>query len=161
MYLMVKNNMRGGIATISHRYARPIILWWRGTTPLNSQVLFYMQMQIICMSAPLPVEQEITDFNLMDIPFDSDMGYIIECDLTYFERLRHLHNDYPMAHNHLAVSPDMLSDVCNEIEAPKRKPTKKLIEITSATIEICNFTLNTGSLSRKSTELFHLRKVLG
>jgi len=63
----------------------------------------------------------------MDIPFNSDTGYIIECDLTYPESLHHLYNDYPMAPDHLTVSPDMLSDFCDEIKAPKRKPTKKLV----------------------------------
>ena len=63
----------------------------------------------------------------MDIPFDSDTGYIIKCDLTYPESVRHLHNNYPMAPDHLTVSPDMRSNFCNEIKAPKRKPTKKLV----------------------------------
>ena len=77
------------------------------------------------MSAPLPVgnfrfltERENTDFNLVVIAVNSDTGYIIECDLTYPKSLHHLHNDYPMAPEHLTVSPDMLSDICNEIKVP-------------------------------------------
>ena len=45
MYLMVENNMRGGIATISHRYARannPMVEGYDPSKPTT-------QMQIICM----------------------------------------------------------------------------------------------------------------
>ena len=50
MYLMVENNMRGGIATISHRYApanNPLVEGHDTSKPTS-----FMS---ICMSAPLPV----------------------------------------------------------------------------------------------------------
>ena len=76
----------------------------------------------------------------MDILFDSDTGYIIKCDLTYPESLRHLHNNYPMAPDHLTVSPDMRSDFCNEIKAPNWKPTKKLVpNLYDKTNYVCHY----------------------
>ena len=48
----------------------------------------------------------------MSIPSHGDTGYIVECDLKYPSELHDLHSDYPMAPEHLTVSPDMLSDFC-------------------------------------------------
>jgi len=62
------------------------------------------------MSELLPVRQfrfleqhEIENFDLMSIPADAETGYILECDLAYPETLHQLHNDYPMAPEHLTV----------------------------------------------------------
>jgi len=59
----------------------------------------------------------------MNIPTDSDTGYIIECDLTCPESLHQHHSDYPLAPEHLTVSPDMLSNFCNIILTPNWTPT--------------------------------------
>jgi len=61
-------------------------------------------------------QDEISDFYIMDIPTHGDTGYIVECDLQFPSELHELHSDYPMAPEHLNVSPDMLSDFCNEIK---------------------------------------------
>ena len=69
------------------------------------------------MSEPLPVgnfrflsEQEISDFDVMTVPADGPVGYILECDLSYPEHLHDEHSDYPMAPEHVTVTFDMLSD---------------------------------------------------
>jgi len=86
------------------------------------------------MSQPLPVgnfrflsQEEISDFDVMKIPTHGDTGYIVECDLKYPSELHDLHSDYPMAPEHLTVSPDMLSDFCREIKAKNWKPMQKLV----------------------------------
>ena len=38
------------------------------------------------------------------------MGYILEVDLEYSEKLHLLHNDYPLAPEKRAIPYDMLSD---------------------------------------------------
>ena len=53
----------------------------------------------------------------MSVPSQGDTGYIVECDLKYPPELHDLHSDYPMAPEHLIVSPDMLSNFCHEIKA--------------------------------------------
>ena len=60
---------------------------------------------------PLPVGyfrfltvEEISQFRLDEVEPDSDVGYIIECDLKYPAHLHDLHNDYPMAPEQLTVS---------------------------------------------------------
>jgi len=79
MYLMVENNMQVGIATISHRYAQPNNPLVEGYDPSKpTSFILYADANNLyggAMNAPLPVgnfrfltEQEIADFNLMDIP---------------------------------------------------------------------------------------------
>ena len=84
------------------------------------------------MSQPLPVgnfrflsQEEIADFDVMKITTHGDTGYIVECDLKYPPELHDLHSDYPMATEHLTVSPDMLSDFCHEIKAEKLETDAK------------------------------------
>jgi len=44
------------------------------------------------------------------------MGYIIECDLKYPDKLHELYTDYPLAPKHFTVSPDMRNDLCSKIK---------------------------------------------
>ena len=43
------------------------------------------------------------------------MGYFLEVDLKYSDKLHELHNDYPLAPEKLAVSSDMLSKYWKKI----------------------------------------------
>ena len=43
------------------------------------------------------------------------IGYLLEVDLDYSDKLHELHNDYPLAPEKLAVSSDMLSNYCKRI----------------------------------------------
>jgi len=51
-------------------------------------------------------EWEIKTIDLDKVSADSETGYIIECDLQYPIELHDLHNDYPMAPEHLTVTRD-------------------------------------------------------
>jgi len=138
MYLMIENNMRGGIATISHRHARannPLVEGYDPSQP-NSYITYLDANNLYgtAMSEPLPVgnfpflsQAEIADFDLMSIPAHSDTGYIVECNLEYPENLHDLHSDYPLAPEHLTVSSDMLSEFCNQIKGQNWASSKKLI----------------------------------
>jgi len=86
------------------------------------------------MSNPLPVgkfqflsETEIDHFDLMSIPSDGDMGYLIECDLIYPDHLHPLHSDYPSAPENLIVNVEMLSPVVSQFIDKEWKSLKKLI----------------------------------
>ena len=55
------------------------------------------------MIQPLPVsdfkfltQKEINKFDLNPISENSEIGYILECDLKYLEGSYDLHNDYPL-----------------------------------------------------------------
>ena len=45
----------------------------------------------------------------------SKIGYFLEVDLEYPDKLHKLHNDFPLASEKLAVSSDMLSKYCKKI----------------------------------------------
>jgi len=149
MYLLVENNLRGGIATISKRYAaanNPCVEGYDATQPHT--YLSYLDANSLyatAQSEPLPVgefkfltEEEVRDFDLDSVAPDAKVGYIIECDLEYPASIHDLHNDYPMAPEHLTVTKEMLSPfAANLLEcrpSPSRDrsgrpwtPTQKLV----------------------------------
>ena len=87
---MIENNMRGGIATISHRHAvanNPLIEGYDATKPTSYITLLDANnLYGDAMSNPLPIgefkflsQTEIDAFDLSSIPPDAEIGYIIEC----------------------------------------------------------------------------------
>ena len=44
------------------------------------------------------------------------IGYLIECDLEYPEKLHDLHNDHPLAPEKLIVEDDWLSPYCKKLK---------------------------------------------
>ena len=137
-YLMIENSMRGGIATISNRHAsanNPHVEGYDETKPTT--FITYLDANNLyggAMSEPLPTgnfhflsQPEIDAFDLSSIPPDGDIGYIVECDLQYPAHLHDLHNDYPMAADHLVVNRDMLSPFVSSLVDKHWKPTQKLV----------------------------------
>ena len=45
----------------------------------------------------------------------SPIGYFLELDLEYPDKLQEFHNDYPLASEKLAVSSDVLSKYCKKL----------------------------------------------
>ena len=54
------------------------------------------------------------NFDANSISEKSPIGYILEVDLKYPEKLHLLHNDYSLAPEKLAIPYDMLSDYCEK-----------------------------------------------
>jgi len=138
MYLMVKYNTRGEIATISQQYVRANNTLVKGYDPSKpNSWITHLDANILygtAMSEPLPEgnfrflsQDEISYFDLTNVPTHGETKYIVECDLKYPEKLYELHSDYPMAPEHLTVSPDMLSDFCSELKDKNWIPSQKLI----------------------------------
>ena len=50
----------------------------------------------------------------MSINEKSLVGYLLEVDFEYPDKLHELHNDYPLASEKIAVSSDMLSKYCKK-----------------------------------------------
>ena len=136
-YLMIENSMRGGIATISHRYAKannPQVPDYDDQLPTS--YITYLDANNLygaAMVEPLPVdkfrflnENEITNFKLMDIARDAETGYIIECDLQYPTHLHDAHNDYPLAPEHINITKETLSPFAQSFVPDNWKPTPKL-----------------------------------
>ncbi|CAG2191792.1 unnamed protein product [Mytilus edulis] len=54
-------------------------------------------------------EEEINDFNVLNVSNNADIGYVIECDLDYPDNLHDLHNDFPLAVEKGVITNEMLS----------------------------------------------------
>jgi len=119
MFLFFKNSIRGGISTISHRYANANNKCLPDFDPnLPSQFLIYLDANNLygyALLQPLPVGK----FRFLDDPknFDVDVvdcnganGYVLEVDLEHPDHLHDVHNDYRLAPEHMTVTVDMLSD---------------------------------------------------
>ena len=60
-------------------------------------------------------KKEINGFCLNSIEENSSVGYILGVDLKYPDKLRKMHNDYPLAPERLEISQNMLSKYCSNI----------------------------------------------
>ena len=72
------------------------------------------------MSEYLPYEgfkwlKNVDEFDVMSINEKSSIGYFLQVELKYPDKLHELHNDYPLAPEKLAASSDMLSNYCKKI----------------------------------------------
>ena len=63
----------------------------------------------------------------MSVPEDSPVGFIVDCDLDYPSHLHDAHSDYPLAPEHLTVSPEMLSPFVSDLLRQGWRPAEKLI----------------------------------
>ena len=92
------------------------------------------------MSKYLPYERfkqlkNVDEFDVMSINEKSLIGYLVEVDFEYPDKLNELHNVNPLAPEKLAVSSDMLSKYCKKIASKyeiKVGDVKKLIQIQVA-----------------------------
>ena len=88
-YLMIENSIRGGLSTISNRYCKannPLVEGYDQSQPTT--FITYLDAHNLygySQSQPLPVgdfrflsPSEIAKLDLMSIPEDSDVGYILD-----------------------------------------------------------------------------------
>ena len=59
--------------------------------------------------------KNVDEFDTMSINQKSPIGYLLEVDLEYSDKLHKIHNDYPIAPEKRAASSDMLSKYCKKI----------------------------------------------
>ena len=137
-YLMIENSIRGGISTISNRYARAnnrLAGDFDSSKPTT--FITYLDANNLYGSAqsePLPVSDfrfltpdEISQLDIMTVAEDSPTGYIVDCDLEYPAHLHDSHSDYPLAPQHFTVSPELLSPFARNLLGQGWRPTEKLI----------------------------------
>ena len=120
----IEKGMRGGISTITHRYAQANNKYMKNYDPeKESSYIPYLDANNLygwAMSQKLPTG----DFrwipspeyiNLDSYDENSAKGLILEVDLEYPPELHRLHNDYPLAPEKMVVREEMLSDYSREI----------------------------------------------
>ena len=130
MQLFIEKGMRGGISTITHRYAKANNKYMKGYNPEEaSSYLMYLDANNLygwAMSQSLPVGdfkwidpaeyEDPEDFILENYTVDTRKGVILEVDLEYPHDLHDLHNDYPLAPEKILVTDDMLSNYCKNLK---------------------------------------------
>ena len=127
MHLFIENSIRGGVSMISNRFSQANNTYlpecYDGSKessyilPLDANNLYgYAMVQ------SLPVDSfrwlsddEILQFDVNQVPDDSNTGFIMEVDITYPENLHDEHSDYPLAPESLNVTCDMLSPYSKDI----------------------------------------------
>ena len=127
MFEMIDSGMRGGICMISQRYARANNKYMgKLYDPKKpSTYIIYLDANNLygwAMSQILPHSDInwLTEMDWKGIDWatqqeDQQIGYFIECDLTYPEELHESQNDYPMAPERLRIEIETLSEKQVEI----------------------------------------------
>ena len=124
-HLFIENGLRGGIS-ISHRHAQANNPYVSGYDPSKDKsYIMYLDANNLygwAMSQPLPThefdwltEKEIKSIDFTKVKDDADEGYILEVNLEYPEEIHDQHADYPLAPEHIQVTPDMLSPYAKSI----------------------------------------------
>ena len=131
MLNFIEKGMRGGISTITHRYALANNKYMKNYDPQKeSSYIPYLDANNLygwAMSQKLPTSNfkwiKCPEYiNLDSYDENSARGLILEVDLEYPKELHGLHNDYPLAPEKITVREEMLSDYCRRIQ--KRKGIK-------------------------------------
>ena len=123
-HLFIEKGLRGGISYIAERYAEANNKYINDYDPKKqSTFISYLDMNNLygwTMSEYLPYEEfkclkNVDEFHVMSISAKSPIGYFLEDDLEYSDKLHELHNDYPLGPEKRGVSRDMLSNHCKKI----------------------------------------------
>ncbi|XP_054723117.1 uncharacterized protein LOC129233064, partial [Uloborus diversus] len=126
MHLFIERGIRGGISVITKRYAKANNKYMKNFDPSSpSKYIMYLDANNLygwAMSQPLPYGELkwmyaslVTEDWIKAISPDSDMGYVLEVDLHYDEKLHTIHNSYPLCPESLKISEDMLSPTAKKI----------------------------------------------
>ncbi|GFS56160.1 uncharacterized protein TNIN_391221 [Trichonephila inaurata madagascariensis] len=140
-HLFIEKGIRGGVAMISHHYAKTnnaYLSTYDSSFP--SSYIIYLDANNLygwAMSQNLPTQDfSWTDeyVNFMNVPDDSDVGYIFEADFEYPDELHDLHNCYPLAPEEIEVTVSECSsytkNIAKEFSILRSKSVEKLVNIS-------------------------------
>ncbi|XP_052209209.1 uncharacterized protein LOC127812725 [Diospyros lotus] len=121
MILMIESGIRGGVSCAMSRYAKAN----NASCPSydsssDTSYLAYLDVNNLygfALSQPLPIGEFewVDNFNaavelIRNNKVNDNVGYILDCDLTYPKELHDDHNDFPLAPERLAVDLTDLSE---------------------------------------------------
>ena len=125
MYLFIEKGLRGGISYISKRFGKANNKDIKNNDPTKpSKYILDPDMNNLYewgMSGYLPFGRfrwlkNIDNFGVNSISEKSPIGYVLEVDFEYPDKLHYLYNDYPLAPEKLATPYDMLLDYCKKLQ---------------------------------------------
>ena len=172
IFLFFESGMRGGISVISNRYARANNPYLKPEDYDNTQphsYITYLDANNLygwAMSQHLPVggfrfltDDEIAQIDFTAVPDDSDIGYVVECDLEYPSELHDNHNDYPLAPEHMTITQDQLSEFCKSMNM-KHVMVEKLIGTLQTKIKYKVHYRNLKLYLELGMKILHVHRVL-
>ena len=128
MYSLIKRSIRGGVAMIPHRHARannPLIENYDNTQPTTHIVNLdcnSLYASIMCKRLPYKCLKFETEKSLdqwkeiiANYSENDKIGYLIECDLEYPSAIHDITAEFPLAPEHIRVTPDMISPYGQQI----------------------------------------------
>ena len=114
-YLFIEKGLREGTSYIVTRYTKANNKYMNDYNPKKqSTFISYLEMKNLYgweMSEYLPYEEFKwlkNVFDVMSINEKNAIGYLLEVDGQYPDKLHELYNDYPLAPEKLTVSSDVL-----------------------------------------------------
>ena len=122
MHLMVEKGLRGGISYIANRYSKANNKYITNydKNEENKHIMYFDANNLYGwgMSQPLPTGNfKWVNPEHFEEEFEKGKrNYIIECDLTYPEKLHESHADYPLAPEKLVISDEWLSPYCMKVK---------------------------------------------
>jgi hypothetical protein len=119
MHLFIEKGIRGGIASINHRFSKANNAYLQNyDADKPSKYIIDLDANNLygwAMSQHLPTgkfkwlsEDQISKLDVVNVPNDNAEGYILEVDLEYPSEIHDNHNDYPLAPEKLTITADML-----------------------------------------------------
>ena len=122
-YLFIEQGLRGGISYICKRFSEGNNKYMKNYDPtkerkfivsLDANNLYGWAMRQYFLNGKCRWLRNIDNFDVNSIEENSPIGYILEVDLEYPDKLYELHNDYPLAPEKLAILYDIMSNYCKK-----------------------------------------------
>ena len=175
-YVWVESQMRGGICFLGKRYAianDPYISETYNVDKENSYIIGLDANNLygFAMVQPLPYgnfrwlsQSEIENFNILETSPNSSVGFLLEIDLDYPSELHCLHDDFPMAPEHLNITYEMLSPhakkLCDSLNLKHVLPCKKLTPNFFAKKNYISHYLNVKFYVENGLKITKIHKIL-
>ena len=142
MYNFLEMGIRGGISVISQRHAEANNRYIKDVND-NENYLLYNDANNLygwAMSEKLPISNfgwcQINVDEIRSYDTNSDIGYIVEVDLTVPKDLHNYFNDYPPAPERLEIRDEMISPISAHIR--EKRKYKKCFKSTKLAPNLLN-----------------------